>query len=148
MSKIRGNVQTLVASATQSASGNSGPINIVQLGGQGPDSAVFILWLTASSTPTTLDVYLQSSTDGGTTWWDFAHFGQLGAVSTGKQVITWSRKAGGAVTANLNQIAGGDGVIAAGVVINGPIVDNYFRVKWVIAGTSYTFSVLAILDVD
>ena len=148
MSKIRGNVQTLVASGAQAASGNSGPLNLAQLCGPGPDSAVFILWLTASSAPTTLDVYLQSSTDAGTTWWDFAHFAQLGAVSTGKQVITWSRKAQGAVTANLNQIAGGDATIAAGVVINGPIVDNYFRVKWVIAGTSYTFSVLAILDVD
>jgi hypothetical protein len=63
-------VSVLVASATKSASGNSGILNL-GLGMGSPDAANFILNVSASSSPTTLDVYLQTSTDGGTTWYDF-----------------------------------------------------------------------------
>jgi IS5 family transposase len=38
--------------------------------------------------------------------------------------------------------------VAAAKVVNGPICDNYCRALWGIAGTSYTFSLVAILDKD
>ena len=146
MSSLRGGLFTLSASSTKSASGNTGVLN---LGGLAPiDAAQFILNVTNSSAPTTLDVYLQWSSDAGTTWWDFAHFAQVGAVSTNKQALTWSRRTAPNITPNQAVVATGDAALAAGVVINGPIVDDYIRAKWVIAGTSYTFSLLGVYDRD
>jgi hypothetical protein len=148
MSAFRGAVTTIVASATQSASGNSGALNLPALLGGGADGVQFILNVTASSSPTTLDVYLQHSPNQGTTWYDFAHFVQVGAVSTAIQSLSWARRSQALVTANTGVITTGDAALAAGIVINGPIVDNYFRAKWVIVGTSYTFSLVAIQDRD
>lgn len=148
MSAYRGMVQTLLASGAQTTSGNSGVLNLGQLGGGGPDGATFQFKVTASSTPTTLDVYLQTSIDQGSTWIDFVHFAQAGAVSTFNHVVQWCRRAHELNTANTGDTATGDAVLAAGIVLNTPIVDNYFRVKWVIVGTSYTFAVNAILDRD
>ena len=148
MPNYRGYVQTLVASAVQSASGNSGAINLGSITGAAPDAASFILNVTASSAPTTLDVYLQFSTNQGTTWTDFAHYTQVGAVSTNIQLIQWARRSQALNAANTADTVTGDAVLAAGVVLNTPIIDNYFRVRWVIAGTSYTFSVIGILDRD
>jgi hypothetical protein len=138
-------VSVLAASAVRSASsGTSGILNL-GLGMGAPDAATFFLKVTASSSPTTLDVYLQTSTDAGTTWYDFGHFTQVGAVSTSIQALQWSRRANSATNATA-VIVTGDAALAAATVINGPIVDSAFRVKWAISGTSYTFSVVAILD--
>ena len=148
MSAFRGAVTTIVASATQSASGTSGVLNLPLLLGGGADGVQFILNVTASSAPTTLDVYLQHSPNQGSTWYDFAHFTQVGAVSTAIQSLSWARRSQALITANTGVVTTGDAALAAGVVINGPIVDNYSRAKWVIAGTSYTFSLIAIQDRD
>jgi hypothetical protein len=43
--------------------------------------------LTASTAPTTLDVKVEHSEDGGTTWNTLATFTQLGAVATGSQSV-------------------------------------------------------------
>jgi hypothetical protein len=45
-------------------------------------------------------------------------------------------------------IVTGDAALAAAKVLNGPIATSSFRAKWVIAGTSYTFSLIACLDRD
>lgn len=45
------------------------------------------LILTASTAPTTLDVKVEHSEDGGTTWLSLGAFTQLGAVATGKQSL-------------------------------------------------------------
>lgn len=45
------------------------------------------LILTASGSPTTLDVIIEHSYDGGTTWVKLAAFTQLGAVSSGSQSL-------------------------------------------------------------
>lgn len=135
MSAIRGKVVTVSASSVKSASGNSGIIQLPRA-----DSAVFLLNVTGSSSPTTLDIYLQHSPDGGTTFFDFGHFTQVGAVSTSIQALTWSRRTTPTISATQAVVVTGDAALAAGVVINGPIVDGQFRAKWVIAGTSYTFS--------
>lgn len=147
MPAFRGAVQTLVASAAQSSSSNA-VVQLCQPGGGGPDGGLFLLNVTASSSPTTLDVYLQTSPDAGTTWWDFGHFTQVGAVSTSKQALTWARRSQALVTTATAVVATGDAALAAAVVINGPIVDGWVRVKWVISGTSYTFSVVGIFDRD
>jgi hypothetical protein len=148
MSAVRGNVTTIVASAAQSASGNSGVLNLPSLLGGAADGIQFILNVTASSAPTTLDVYLQHSPNAGANWYDFGHFAQVGAVSSNTQALSWTRRMMALVSANTGVVATGDAALAAGVVINGPIVDSYFRAKWVIAGTSYTFSLVAVQDRD
>lgn len=68
--------------------------------------------LTASSGPTTLDVRVQHSIDGGTTWKTIQAFTQLGAVATGFQ----------------------------SVVIAAPH-SGVLRIDYTVVGTSYTFSV-------
>lgn len=147
MPSYRGAAQTLVASATKSASGNSGLINLGALGGGGVDGAQFLLNVTASSSPTTLDVYLQHSPDSGTTFYDFGHFTQVGAVATSIQSLLWTRRDNDG-TGGTGVIVTGDAALAAAKVLAGPICDAFFRVKWVLAGTSYTFSLIAILDKD
>lgn len=44
--------------------------------------AITILATLTGATGGTLDVYLQSSWDGGTTWYDLAHFTQLAAAAS------------------------------------------------------------------
>lgn len=148
MSVYRGYVQTLTASSVKSASGNSGTLNLGLLGGGSPDAGQFILNVTASSAPTTLNVYLQHSPDSGATWFDFGQFAQVGAVATNVQALTWDRRSNATVAASTGNVNTGDTLLTAATVINGPIADNFFRVKWILAGTSYTFSVIACLDKD
>src|SRR5215469_2620279 len=147
MPSLRGVVQTLVASAVQSASGNSGILNLPSLMGGEPDGVQFILNVSAASTPTSLDVYLQWSPNTGTTWYDFAHFTQV-TGSTSIQSLNYARRSQALVTASTAVVVTGDAALAAGIVINAPIASNYFRVKWVIVGTSFTFQVFACLDRD
>ena len=140
MSQVRGQVVTISASSAKTTSSNSGTIVLPS-----PDQATFILNVTASSSPTTLDVYLQTSPNAGTTWYDIAHFTQVGAVATAIQALQWCRFAT-AANNDTSVIVTGDAALAAAKVINGPIVDSYFRAKWTVAGTSYTFSLVAICD--
>lgn len=141
MALARGQVTTLLASAVQAASSNQ------VFSWASPDKATFILNVTASSSPTTMDVYIQTSPDSGTTWYDFVHFTQVGAVATSIQAAQWCRIAS-AANNDTSVIVTGDAALAAAKVINGPVVDSRMRVKFVIVGTSYTFSVLAITDRD
>lgn len=143
MAKERGAVVVISASSAKTTSGNSGVITVPSM-----DAAQFILNVTASSSPTTLDVYLQHSPNGGSTYYDFGHFTQVGAVSTNIQSLVWRRRPSNVNTASQAVTVTGDAALAAGVVLNGPIADNYFRAKWVIAGTSYTFSLTAVYDSD
>lgn len=68
--------------------------------------------VTASSGPTTLDVRIQHSNDGGATWVTIGSFAQVGAVATAQQSISIPAPHSGLL-----------------------------RVDWSKAGTSYTFSV-------
>jgi predicted solute-binding protein len=144
MAQFRGQVTTLLASAVQSASGTKA---ITGTSWNAPDKATILLNVSASSSPTTLDLYLQTSTDAGTTWYDVAHFTQVGAVATSIQAAQWCRIAP-AANNDTSVIVTGDAALAAAKVVNGPVADNWMRLKWVLAGTSYTFAVLAILDRD
>ena len=112
-------------------------------------SAIIILNVSAISTGTTLDVYIQQEMpvagasdksgnvpSGTSVWNDFAHFTQV-TTSTG----TWSIE----VTSGGNTVGAlKDAALGAGSVISGPIGSNW-RVKYVSVGTSYTFGVTAIL---
>ena len=74
------------------------------------------LVVTASSGPTTLDVSIEHSEDGGTTWITVGSFTQVGAVGTASQSISIAAPTSGLI-----------------------------RAKYTIVGTSYTFS-LSIRD--
>ena len=149
MPSVRGNIQTLLTNTTaQTTNGTSAVLNLSSLMGGEPDAAQFMLnATTVSGTTPTLDVYLQWSSDAGTTWWDFLHFAQV--TTTGKQSGLWGRRVSDG-TGGTDIIANGDAVLAASKVINAPISSSSFRIKWVISGTitAINFSVLAVLDRD
>src|SRR5579859_587478 len=142
MSDQPGVTQTLLTATAVVASGNSGAVALTL----SPDEMTLVLDVTTAETGVgTLDVYLQTSHDGGTTWTDFAHFTQVTTAAV-RRVAGWS-------VSSANNAAGadtttGDAVLAAGKIINGPIVSAQVRVKYVIGvGTgSYTFVVRAILS--
>jgi hypothetical protein len=132
----------LLASAARTASGNSGALNPFP---RLKSVKALVVQLTVSAAATeagdTLDVYLQHSPDGGTTWDDFAHFTQvLGNGGAKKFIITWYRD----VTPESELKPPADGSLAVGV-LQGPIAPT-LRVKWVIVdastvNASFTFKV-------
>jgi hypothetical protein len=129
----------LLTSAARTASGNQALTGKI---GQAV-AAIFLLTVSAAATDTgdTLDVYIQHSVDGGTTWDDFVHFTQvLGDGGAKKFQAFWN----GLMAPEAEQAAPADATMAAGVK-QGP-VGSKWRVKWVIvdAGTddaSFTFKV-------
>ncbi len=70
------------------------------------------LQVTASDTPTTLNVYIEHSSDGGTTWLRIGSFATVGAVATATESIAIPRPNAGLL-----------------------------RADWDVVGTSYTFFV-------
>lgn len=68
--------------------------------------------VTASTVPTTLDVSIQHSPDGGTNWYTLGAFTQVGAVATARQSIALAAPTSGLV-----------------------------RALYTLVGTNYTFSV-------
>lgn len=145
MSQIRGAVINLTPVTT---AGTGTGTQIFQWGSGPFDNANFFLNVTTATGMTTLDVYIQTSWNSGTTWTDFLHFGQVGASASSIQVAQWARKAQ-PVSSITATIATGDANLAASKVVGGPVVDSQLRVKWVIAATtSYTFQVFAIADRD
>lgn len=136
-------VATLLASAARTASGTATPAAVGRF--ERVKAILFYLGVTVAATDVgdTLDVFIQHSPDGGTTWDDFVHFTQvLGDGGAKKFIATWNRDV--VPTSALKPPA--DASLAAGVQ-QGPISPTW-RVKWVIvdAGTddaSFTFSLLA-----
>ena len=126
--------QEMVASAAFTSSGNSSAFPIPSC------TNLFVgIDMTTGSTVTALDMWLQASDDGGTTWYDYPADITLKDASTAA--------AAGAETA------------ASGTQSTRDIVDNYastsaqrfvgiyrgiasdrIRLKWVFTGTSFTFS--------
>jgi len=145
MSGIRGQVQVFIPAAAYTTSGTSG-VQIIQAGAW--DAATFFLNCSTNSGGTTLDVYLQTSPNTGTTWYDFGRFAQITTAASTIQALQWARRATDATNAT-GVIVTGDAALAQSKVINGPIADDYFRVKYVMsATTSYTFQVFGIGDRD
>lgn len=132
----------LVASAARTASDNSGTLTPFASKVGKLKAAIFQLTVSAAATESsdTLDVYVQHTPDGGTTWDDFIHFTQvLGNGGAKKFIATWMRD----VIPESEIKIPADAALAVGI-LQGPIAP-LLRVKWVIvdAGTdnaSFTFS--------
>lgn len=97
----------LLPSAVRSGSGQSATVAYAQ---DVPLRAE--LDVSASSVPTTLNVRVQHSSDGGTTWYTIGAFTQVGAVSTARESIAIAAPHSGMI-----------------------------RIDFTVVGTSYTFSV-------
>lgn len=136
-------VLTLLASAARTTSDTAAVAAINNF--NRVKAVVFYLSVTVAATDAgdTLDVYIQHSPDGGTTYDDFVHFTQvLGNGGAKKLVATWFRDV--TPTSALKPVA--DASLAAGVQ-QGPVAPTW-RVKWVVvdAGSvnvSFTFSLVA-----
>jgi hypothetical protein len=110
-------------------------------------ACIFQLSCTAAATEAgdTLNVYVQHSWDGGTTFDDFVSFTQIaGNTATPfTRLVTWARDG---MTPESEMRAKADAGLAAGSVLQGPMA-GYWRVKWVIvdsgnANQSFTFSLV------
>lgn len=132
--------QVLVASATQTATGNSTAFVVPYA-----ESYFFILDVTASSAPTTLDVHLQTNigSPANTTgaWYGFAKFAQITTsnVATGLRLQPTLGRGEAASSFSVGSAAT-DLAAGSAVVNNVPFMKDC-RARWVIAGTSYTFSI-------
>lgn len=89
----------------------------------------------------TLDVYLQTSPDGGVTWQDILH--HQFTTSSGARLFSISGEAAGPTTT----VAPSDGALASDTVVQGPWGDQ-LRLKYVmvVGGSTgpYTFSASAV----
>lgn len=121
-------------SALQTATGNGGGISV-----SGIKELVVIVDVTASVGPPTIDIYLQSSSDGGTTWSDL--------------LFDWSCESPVTASATEGTVQTNKRSIADGLNTAAPkrytakysVFGDYIRAAWVVSGaTSYTFSVKAI----
>jgi hypothetical protein len=133
----------LLPSTTVTASGVS-----TSTGGYGRISATDVMWaefllnVTAAATAAgdTLDVYIQATSDDGTTWDDFVHFSQiLGNGGAKKELFRWQ----GMIAPTTDHAAPADASLAVATIKQGPH-GTVWRVKWVVASASapsFTFSV-------
>lgn len=99
---------------------------------------VFETVFTRSAGGTTLDAYLQTSIDGGTTWVDIANHSY--ATTTASKISAVN----GYIAPAAQAFAPGDGALTANTIIQG-ILGDRLRLKYVIVGTyTGTFSASAI----
>ena len=98
------------------------------------DSVVVKLWTGATFTGTspTLNVYVQTSDDGGTTWYDLVHFPQLVAAVT-KQNANWATV--GVNTGKATCSVSGTSTLGSALVAPLPIMSRNMRVAVIIGGT-------------
>lgn len=107
------NKQTLSVPITASATTLGPPFQLAANAEY--DQLVIIATLTGMSA-STLDLYIQESWDGGTTWYDVAHFGQVagGAAAVVKRVVL------GGTGAIQTVGVGGTPALAVATVCDGP----------------------------
>ncbi len=130
----------LVASQAVTASGNSRSSAVGLHGGTVAAEVLLNVTAAAAAVGDTLDVYVQGSVDGGTTWDDVIHFTQvLGNGGAKKFLARWQ----GLIASTTPLAAPQDAALAAGVA-QGPH-GLLWSVKWVIGGATpaFTFSVAA-----
>lgn len=95
--------------------------------------------VTASSGPPTLDLYLQASSDGGTTWFDLTY------EWSQETTVTPSATEGAVRTANRDIVNGLNAAAPKRYTARYMVVGDYVRVAYVVSGaTSYTVTVKAI----
>lgn len=139
---------TLLASVTNTSSANDTIVPSKDFGSA--VSAVLMLDVTVdeSTAADKLNVYLDHSPDGGTTWDEFAHFTEHdGNVGATKYLLFWTSL----VTPETEGRTPTTGSLAENNVLQGP-VGSTWRVRSVIVddsgSASYTYSVIADLQRD
>ena len=130
----------LLASAARTESGLSDETQLAP----GVKALFFLLDVTGADKDAgdTLNVYIQESPDGGTTWNDFVSFAQLTGESEAANQLAIVRCEAGPETAEL--AATTDATLVAGSVRQGPVA-SLLRAKYVIADSgdedqTFTFS--------
>jgi hypothetical protein len=119
----------LVASATQTASGNSAAFSV-------PTAVMAMLGIdiTAGSTVTKLDIYLEGSDDGGTTWYE---------LPCDVVMKTSAVDADNAATSAPQRDVVKDKASTAAEKFTGiyrQLPADYVRLRWIFTGTSFTMS--------
>lgn len=133
----------LVASAAVTADGNSGNLKNTSASIPPSVSAAFYLDVTAASgTSETLDVYIETSVDGGTTWFEAFHFAQ---VTTSTMTRRLNVRTDGLGPAEAGTEAQVDVTGSTAVAASTPLTPDV-RVRWDLGGTDpgYTFAVWGI----
>lgn len=139
MSKVRFDIQT---SAAQTATGNGGGTSVSGI-------KALAVFADVSNASGTLTLFLQSSSDGGNTWFDLMHDGVLALAATAAEG-THSHPA---ISSGSGTNTGGARNIASSITATGKFYAKYagaigdlVRPAWVISGGSptFTFSVKAI----
>lgn len=127
---------TLVAPAARTVSGDSGAIDADDVNG-----AIQVHVTAESGIDPTLDVFIQTTYDGGTTWVDLAAFTPF-VAATGRRVHVLRAPVATAVSTATADFVPTDAALTAGSLISLPIGSSV-RVKWVVGGTtpSFTFAV-------
>lgn len=139
MSKTRFEIQ---ASAAQVATGNGGGIPVAGI-------KAMAVYADVTNASGTLTIFLQSSVDGGTTWFDLMHDGSLALAATAAE----GTHTHPAISSGSGTNTGGGRNIASSITATGKFYAKYaaaigdmVRAAWVISGGSptFTFSVKAI----
>jgi hypothetical protein len=99
------------------------------------------LIVTASTTPTSLDVAVQTSLDGGATWFTVVNFTRVGAVASSRELVKVFSDAAFAT----GIVPAADPAPGATLVVNNFAWGDRWRVQRTSVGTSYTYSVRAFL---
>ena len=124
----------LLASAVQSASGNSASFPI-----RTQTMAVVGIDITATSgTSEALDIWLQVSDDGGDTWYDFIYSQQMTSDDAAADINA------AATNRNINGVSSALDV-GKHLAIYRHLPAGHVRLKWVISGTTPTFTFSASL---
>lgn len=132
---------TLLASAARTATAGTAGTAVTGLGSYRHGTLFLDVTAAATDVGDTLDVYVQYSPDGGTTWDDYAHFSQvLGNGGTKQYVIPFNIQ-GTPAAGHAPQTAG----LAANSFRAGTDIGDRLRAYWVIVddgggASSFTFS--------
>lgn len=114
--------------ATTGATGSSGPIVLKDFDF---NQLLFSLTCSSMSATATLDVWLQSSLDGGTTWYDMIRLPRITASganpSWGVANLGGLSSIGTVGASTLSSTAGGTGV---------PLLSNVIQAYWALGGTT------------
>ena len=94
---------------------------------------------TVTGTNPTLDVFIDTSADGGTNYYPFLHFAQASTSGQGQQVIMRPYLASGDIATTsaaplLGTVDGAQGSTA--IVQNGPIDPRYIKVRTLVGATT------------
>ena len=80
-----------------------------------------------------MDVYVQTTDDGGTTWYDVAHLPNTPVIVSNANAH-WAKIFVNGLSNSTPSGAAADGTIGAGQYSGLPILTNHLRVKWVSTG--------------